>query len=464
MTWEEYKLQCYYLGRYADIYQREGLFNNRASQLIEMGLSSFEAEGGVAFLEEMISHGPQYEIMDIENCPILIYTGDKICYGVLDGFARSLLTELDKMGFNIEEYNLEENGMAGLADFAGKRFRAVIGFQTYGFSVLASKEEYIHDLMVGPKFHMILDHPVWMRNQLTNAPKNDYYVLTHDENYVRFIERYYPSVKGTFLVPPAGEEYVPLKEELDESSSSKVKKIYDISFVGSYHDWRLWIPQVLEMNRKTGGVARRFLHHMLNHRNQTWEQGLEETLKAMGRTCQTDEEFRDLLFDIKPVCFVVMSYFREKIMDAIVEADVSVHVFGDSWKQERYKRAKNLIRHGNLTPEESLQIYAKSKISLNIMSWHKAGMTERIANMMLNHAVVVTDESTYLTDNYVAGTDYLAISLEDIQGVPKVLKSILEDTERQSAIAESAYHKAVNRETWECRARKIAEIVKSVNV
>ena len=102
-------------------------------------------------------------------------------------------------------------------------------------------------------------------------------------------------------MPPA-EEYVPLKEELDESSSSKVKNL-DISFVGSYHDWRLWIPQVLEMNRGRRcctKISASYVESSKSDREQ-----VEETLKAMGRTCQTDEEFRDLLFDIKPVCFVV---------------------------------------------------------------------------------------------------------------------------------------------------------------
>ena len=462
MNWDEYRIKCYELGRNAEIYQRDGSFNERATALIECGMQEFSAENGVAFLEQMISHGPLYDEVDRLLCPILLYTGDKICYGVLDGFARYLGEELSMLGNAVEEYNLEENGMSGLADFAGKRFRAVIGFQTYGFSVLASKEEYLHDLVVGPKFHMLLDHPVWMRNQLLHAPKNDYYVLTHDENYVRFIERYYPSVKGTFLVPPAGREYVPVEGEQLPSGEPGVEKIYDITFIGSYHDWRLWMPQVLEMNRKTGGVARRFLHHMLHHRDQTWEQGLEEVLERMGRENLSDEEFRDLLFDIKPVCFIVMSYFREKIMDAIVAAEVPVHVFGDSWKQERYKRAKCLIRHPNLTPDESLRVYAQSKISLNIMSWHKAGMTERIANMMLNHAVTVTDESKYLVENYVEGEDYLAISLMDIAGVPKVLRQILEDEKKQQEIAASAYEKARNKETWACRAKRIMEIIDAI--
>jgi len=451
MTWDEYKLECYYLGRYADVYQRQGTFNERTTALIQQGME-FQEQNGVAYLESMIRHSEDYHEMDRKLCPVLIYTGDPICYGVLDGFARELGYALDRLGVNVEFFDLETNGMEALADFAGKRFRAVIGFQTYAFSVLAGKHQKIHDLMEGPKFHMLLDHPVWLRNQLENAPEQDYYVLTHDRNYVEFIKRYYPSVKHTYLLPPAGSIY---KKE-------PVEKTYDVSFIGSYHDWRLWKQQVREMNRKTHGIARQFLHHMLDHRHETWEQGLRETLEAMGRENLGDEEFRDLLFDIKPVCFIVMSYFREKIMDALVEANIPVHVFGDSWKQPRYVKAKNLIRHSALTPEESLEAYAKSRVSLNIMSWHKAGMTERIANMMLNHTVVVTDESDYIRENYVEGQDYIGISLDEIQKVPKILQSIVEDREKQKLIQDSAYEKAVEKETWDQRAQALLEILQEI--
>ena len=75
--------------------------------------------------------------------------------------------------------------------------------------------------------------------------------------------------------------------------------------------------------------------------------------------------------------------------------------------------------------------------------------------------IVVTDESTILRIIMLREQTILRF-LEDIQGVPKVLKSILR-IQRQSAIAKSAYHKAVNRETWSVVLGRLL-IVKSVNV
>lgn len=464
MTRDEYRLSCYALARYQDIYRQSGAFNEEATRLIQEGMTLGQEE--LSFLEAMISHGPEYEEMDKAHCPILIYVGDPLCYGVLDAFGKSLGAELDKMGYIVEYYDVEANGLSGLADYVGKRFKAILGLQTYVFSALASDRQNLHDMIIGPKFNMILDHPVWLMGHLLNGPK-DYHVLTHDDNYVHFVEKYYPVIKSTHLLPPAGTE-IP--------GAATERKEFDISFVGSYHDWRLWKKEAAGINRMTGGIARRFMHYMIKHTSEPWETGLMNTLQLLGasevskRLSDTEypdplnnpDDFRQLLFEIKAVCFIVMSYYREKIMDRIVESGIKVHVFGKSWSQNRYKNVKSFIRHGDVTPEESLRIYARSKLSINIMSWHKAGMTERIANMMLNRTCVITDDSAYLTSQYTPGEDYLSIDLNNIDAIPGQIQSLLDDPIRQAKMTERAYEKASKKETWAERARLLSKIIESM--
>ena len=113
---------------------------------------------------------------------------------------------------------------------------------------------------------------------------------------------------------------------------------------------------------------------------------------------------------------------------------------------------QNVIRHPDVTPEESLDIYSDSIVSLNIMSWHKGGMTERIANMMLRGAVMATDPSSYIRDHYVAGEDYIELDLKDIDSIPKAIDDVLCDVDRCDAMALSAQEKALERETWDERA------------
>ena len=46
------------------------------------------------------------------------------------------------------------------------------------------------------------------------------------------------------------------------------------------------------------------------------------------------------------------------------------------------------------------------KVGLNIMTWHKYGMTERIANICLSGAVCLTDSSEYLRNNFNNNENY----------------------------------------------------------
>ena len=454
MNFDEYKLKCYLLARYQEEYRAAGTFNQETTKLIEEGML-FEKEGGIPFLEAMISHGDLYNEMDRKHCPILIYVGDPICYGVLDRFARSLGYALDELGCLVEFFDPNGNKLSGISRFTGKRFKAVIGIQTFAFSVEMKDGTNLHDLLEGPKFNMLLDHPVWLKRHLENGPK-DYSILTHDSNYLSFIKEYFPEVKHSFLLPPAG---TLCPEELP--------KDLPLTFVGTYHNWREWKGQLRTVNRETKGIVRAFLQYMRKHTDLTWEEGLRQTLalprfsshRQASLAREDKKAFVELMFQIKPVCFVVMSYLREKILDVIAEAGLPLHVYGDSFRRGRYANVKTFIRHAEVTPEESLAIYARSRISLNIMSWHKAGMTERIANMMLNRAVVVTDDSDYLKEQYCTGEDYVRISLREISRIPEILREILEDDSRCERIAENAFQKAVQKEVWKQRAEALLNII-----
>lgn len=448
MDWESYKKECYLLSRYKDKYLADKSFDSRTTKLIEEGVKYPEGKG-IAYMEAMISRGDEYREAEELWAPILIYVGDPLCYGVLDSFARRFGEALERTGETVEYYDIGKNDIGGLADFVGQTYSAVIGMQSYAFAVTLKDGTNLHDKINGPKYNMIFDHPVWLREHLLNGPE-DYYVLTHDINYVNFVKTYFPKIKGAYLLPPGG---VPA-DEIKPVGSRK----YPLSFVGSYHDWRLWKHQVSEVNRRTKGVARAFMRYMLRFPDKTWEDGLSDVLASLGRITFADE-FRDILFEVKPVCFVVMSYFREMIIDAIAESGIEMHVFGDSWNVPRYEKYDNIIRHPDVTPDESLEIYSDSKVSLNIMSWHKSGMTERIANMMLRGTVMATDISSYLADNYVSGEDFIEMKLNGIDKIPDKLKEIISDDERLQKMSESALMKACNRENWDERASRMLWIL-----
>ncbi len=96
-------------------------------------------------------------------------------------------------------------------------------------------------------------------------------------------------------------------------------------------------------------------------------------------------------------------------------------------------------------------------MSLNIMTWHKDGFTERIANAMLQKSVVVTDRTTYLEENFENGRELLMFDLGHLEELPGQIKELLSNEEKRAQIAECAYRKALKYHTWDARAKTLLQ-------
>lgn len=121
-------------------------------------------------------------------------------------------------------------------------------------------------------------------------------------------------------------------------------------------------------------------------------------------------------------------------------------------KNLRMQIIKNLIIHDDIDFEKGLDIMAQSRISLNVMSWHKGGMTERIANAMLNYSVCVTDETSYINRHFVAGENIVTFNLDNIDKLPDKIRTVLQDENLQKYIEKNAYKKALSEHTWDNRS------------
>jgi spore maturation protein CgeB len=113
--------------------------------------------------------------------------------------------------------------------------------------------------------------------------------------------------------------------------------------------------------------------------------------------------------------------------------------------------------------DDALQIYAQSKVSLNVMSWHKDGMTERVANTMLNRAVVLTDPSTYLTEHYADDREIVYYHLTRLDELPGKIRRLLSDDGYREKIAENGYKTAAAHDTWDNRAEEFLKIIEEIN-
>ena len=173
------------------------------------------------------------------------------------------------------------------------------------------------------------------------------------------------------------------------------------------------------------------------------------------KVCCTKEEFEQQFAGVKWVMLKLAHYYRKKTVETLLKEGITLHVFGDSWKKSALCKYPSLICHEQAIGEQALEVYGNSKLTLNIMTWHKDGFTERIANALLQKSVVVTDWTCYLENNFTDDQEIIIFKLDELRGLPQRISRLLADDCRRKGMAEQAYQKAVKYHTWERRAKQL---------
>lgn len=453
VLWENYRTDCYIAGKYKQNLADSGYMDSVLNTLLSNAANLPDFKAAIDLLDQMLSHSSAYYKIDDDTRPVLIYKGLDICENLLNIFAEELAAALRSCHQPVEIFDAVIEGNQSLTKFIGQHFKAVIGIQTYLFSVMLQDHiTNLHDLVVGPKFNMILDHPAWIREHLLHSPK-DYYLLLHDRNYIAYSKRYFPQVRNCFHFTPAG---------LLPPDGQTYEKTYDLTFIGSYRNYRDWLKAIRLFKPGQRHFAARFMGYMRKNPNHTAEEAFAQTLNFYGATV-TDETFAELFLDMKQACVCVISYYREKVIRLLLESGIAVQVYGDTWKFAPFASHPNLTCHPNVSVAESLTVMCHSKISLNIMSWHKDGLTERIVNAMLCRSVVLSDRSTSLEELFENGKELVLFDLERLDALPTMVRSLLADNNTLGSIAAGGYEKAHSHHLWLHRAKQLLELIKDLS-
>lgn len=445
--WEAFRTDCYVAGRYSQELQDSGNFTLVLETLLSNAFGMPDPDAAIEWLEKMISHSPEYCIIDADTCPILIYKGNPlICYNMLNTFAEGLAKALVECHQKVIIYDPEREGQRVLAGYIGQRFKAIIGMQTYGFHLAVDNDSNFHDFFMGPKFNMILDHPGYLPALASSVPR-DFYLLIHDRNYMDFVKKYYENIAGVFHFAPAG--------MLPEEKS--ISKIYDISFIGSYHNYRDCFCAIRSCGRKLRPLALLYLAKLKHDPDLPAEKALEEVLSS----CSLDKafDFPSLFLQLKDVNVCILCYYKEKVITILLNAGFEVHVYGASWEAAPFSDHPCLFIHPQVTPQESLLVMQQSRISLNIMTGHKDGFTERIANALLCRSVVLSDKSTALEEYFQNGEELILFDLKEIGVLPSMVHDLLNDPKRLQSVAEKGYLKAYREHLWLNRAKQLLHIL-----
>ena len=378
------------------------------------------------------------------NLPILIFEGDReLCYGILWDFSIQLKEALVSAGEEVLFFDPKNDD---IREYFGKRFKAVIGFmELFFYNKIPGTDTYVFDQIEGPKFNYWPDHPAFYYKYIDSFPK-DYHILTLDRNYVSYINKYYRGATAYFL-PPGG--------KVNTSDIPFSERKYEVSFLGSYVDYRNALNSFNATDEVTRIITNAYLDYMISHPLETTEQAFEHTLSNLGANVTTEQFLGELCKIHRIATMGAARYYKEKVVQTIIDNEISIDVFGESWKEAPFAENRFLNIHPEVSAEKAYEIYGNSKISLNIMTWHKDSITERVLDAMLSGSIMLTDDTPALRESFEDGRDILYFSLDDLQKIPDMIRNNINN----ETLADFGRQKVLMDHLWRNRARSLLKII-----
>lgn len=295
---------------------------------------------------------------------------------------------------------------------------------------------------------VLYDNPVFHGKRLAALGSRSI-VLSCDRFYTEFIREQYPNLRRVDFLPLSGKQ-VPIQKPYRD------RKI-DLLFTGSYFDINKHFETIKKLPENLQIIAENMVDIMMREPDTVLWQAMDQVLQGYGITLDPPGRL-ELLQVFQCVDIFARAYVRDQVMLHIVDAGIPVHIFGGGWNNFCCNHPENLILHEGYG-DVSLQALADTKVSLNIMPWFRGGIQERNIAAMLAGAVSLTDSSTYIEDEFCDGEDIVLYSLKEMDQIPVVIHSVLENDERGERVAEAGYCKAVSRHTWEHRVQVMMEII-----
>lgn len=358
---------------------------------------------------------------------------------------------------------------AALLEFAKDGIDFAIVFNNTGSLMTDSEGRNFWELMDIPCINYLFDHPFYYEQVMEKMPTTAV-VTCVDRNHVNYIRRFYPNVKHTFFFP-LGSELIPQKLPL----AWKERPI-DVLYVGNLK---------IMPDAPSSVISRVVERYLTGHPSLTTETAFEHCLNALIRAHTRNdinvsniEAFQDI--ELLPEDFEapselsvddsllkqvihkyrytdmnVNSHFRKAMIVSLVNAGIDVHVYGNGWELPELTSNPHFHFCGFVSQTECIEKMQQSKIVLNSMPWFKDGAHDRIFNAMLCHSVCVTDGSKYLMEQFTDQKEIVFYSLEEMEQLPVIVKSILYDPPGAELIAENGYQKAILSHNWETRALEL---------
>lgn len=327
--------------------------------------------------------------------------------------------------------------------FYEKGVDAVIAFNNFGFYMDTGKGS-LWDIWNVPCYNLLFDHPMYYSDTLDKSPTRGI-IVCEDRTHVKYVKRFYPTVCKSFFLPSGGEELHP-----NQPKNPIADRPIDVLLVGSYKYDEKYVYDA---------VDEAVMDDLICNPHKTLEQAMEDYLKSV-KPDLSDAELKLMIQKHTHLDLNLTSMYRLEIIRVLVEAGITVSVYGLGWdKTDLFGHPHFDCHPAGIPFDAGLALMEHSKIILNQLTWFKDGCCERIFNAMLQKAVCVTDDSVYLREQFTDGENIVFYSLKALEELPKLVGNLLQNPDHMQRIADSGYQTASAHHTWAHRAEELAKML-----
>ena len=372
---------------------------------------------------------------------ILIFKIKSVCYDSTFYLADLYGRTLASMGHEIEYFCTDEEPISALERYEGKRFDAMLDFNSLLPNLDTDEGTLFLDNIDAPFYNYILDHPLYHNKQL-KAELHRYHVICLDHDHAAYIRRYYKHIKSVTVLPLCGLPFLQTDEaysvsklfkdshlepvNMEADSIRQIPKTLDLVFTGTYSGVNDMYQKMMSFGSPFSDEMKRLADIMISCPWMTQE---EAVLKWAEETGLDTEKFNvpDRLYAFFLVDMYVKYYFREKVLEAVLETGRRLAVYGGNWDTWETKYRDQLDIHQMVPFKDSPRVLAGGRISVNVMPWFKAGIHDRVFTAMRSGTVSFTDGSKMLGETFADERDLLVYDLTNLSAIPEKLEKYLSD-------------------------------------
>ena len=390
---------------------------------------------------------------------ILVWLGNKKMHPAIYPNMQSIAQALAELGHDVVTCNTanEEEIMAALSLL---REEKIIDL-SIGSNAMVMQMNFADNQMLDVYADLDVTHISILLDEPFNSYCNGYdkpaknHIITYldgtDREY--FFKMNLASDKYKLFMPLGGTES---KLSIEELLEKKRKSSYEVVFsAGSFGDCSrgpLW--------EKFGPLPGKYMLNilmdmlsLLRSKPVSVVTAAKAVLKSKGM--EEIYYFQALAMFFPAILDYIKAWRRKKLVVELLNAGIALDVFGAGWDKMDLPQGAKL--HGAIAYEDMLKVMSKAKIVVNDEACFNEGAHDRVFTAMLNGAVVVSEYSSYLAEEFVADQDLVMFDWQNIGEQLLIIPKLLSDDDYRERIARNAYNKVINRHTWRNRAERLLE-------